>query len=753
MKMSDPASGLPQSAPTPAPAVNLTDALEDFQSDEQRLVLDTVAQIRKCGLEAILPLPQIAVCGNQSSGKSSVLEALTEVPFPRNDNLCTRFATEITLRRAPVDSLRLSIIPDEKRSASEKTTIAAFSEVIADFAELPTVMSKAATVMGLVSSGADSSVAPSTRAFAKDVLSFEIEGPTRPQLTVVDVPGLIQNATKGVTEQDKKMVAEITDFYIKQPRTICLAVIQATDDYANQPILTKVREVDVAGNRTLGVITKPDRLDPNSGTEAAFLALARNEDVFFRLGWHVVKNRRFEESSYSIQERNSSEADFFRNSNFQKLSPDCCGVEALRTRLSGLLFEHIKRELPNLRQDLDTILMDTTTQLEKLGSQRASVQDCRNYLTTLSLECLEITKAALDGHYEGTYFENRTDLSFEIDSPVSVRRFRAAIQFVNRNFAEEMRGNGPKYFISFQPKSEDTSKSTKLHGSPTPMSHEEALDWIARVLVRSRGKEPIGNYNPLIIGELFWEQSSRWKGLAEDHVVQVADMCKMFTNTLLEETCPKDVRTRLSELKIKDALQLRKQRAAAELQRILEDKQDFPSVYNHYYTDNLQKSRNKRTERVLGKSMEAATTHEHLPNCNSDHTSASVDVSVAVNHFQGKVDHDMERYSCEEALDCLLSMYKVSLLASVFVPLLIYPQVQQKTFVANVAAQVIERHMVRGLDKIFSPLDVNGLSDEDVLKVASEPASVKRQRDFLLDRQHKLLSGKNIFREIMGRIK
>lgn len=84
----------------PKPAVRLAEALEDFQSDEQRSTLDTVSQICKCGLEAVLPLPQIVVCGSQSSGKSSVLEALTEVPCPWNGNLCTRFATYITVRRA-----------------------------------------------------------------------------------------------------------------------------------------------------------------------------------------------------------------------------------------------------------------------------------------------------------------------------------------------------------------------------------------------------------------------------------------------------------------------------------------------------------------------------------------------------------------------------------------------------------------------------------------------------------------------------
>ncbi len=80
--MPDDAGGSSAPSSVSAPAVNLTNSLEDFQLDEQRLVLDTVAQIRKCGLEAVLPLPQVVVCGNQSSGKSSVLEGLTEVPFP-----------------------------------------------------------------------------------------------------------------------------------------------------------------------------------------------------------------------------------------------------------------------------------------------------------------------------------------------------------------------------------------------------------------------------------------------------------------------------------------------------------------------------------------------------------------------------------------------------------------------------------------------------------------------------------------------
>ena len=284
--------------------------------------------------------------GDQSAGKSSVLEALTEIPFPRSDNLCIRFATEIVIRRAAAEFLAIRVVPDTARPTDEQERIKRFDRSITDFNDLPEVMSEALVVMGIESSDANS------RAFAKDVLSIKIEGPTRPQLTVVDLPGIIQNETKGVTTSDLDLVHEITNSYISQERTICLAVVSATNDYSNQPILTKVRNFDKNGDRTLGIITKPDQLPSGSGSEKAFIELAQNNDIFFRLGWHVLKNRKFEETSFSFAERNASEAEFFASSNFKILPLDSVGIDALRERLSLLLFEHVKQELLKLRDDL-----------------------------------------------------------------------------------------------------------------------------------------------------------------------------------------------------------------------------------------------------------------------------------------------------------------------------------------------------------------------------------------------------------------
>jgi len=96
-----------------------TSSLDALQSDEQRQVLNIIDSLRQCGLEGIVSLPQLVVCGDQSSRKSSVLKAITEILFPRKENLCTRFATEIVLRRAPIPSIKTRIIPEKTRPKQE----------------------------------------------------------------------------------------------------------------------------------------------------------------------------------------------------------------------------------------------------------------------------------------------------------------------------------------------------------------------------------------------------------------------------------------------------------------------------------------------------------------------------------------------------------------------------------------------------------------------------------------------------------
>lgn len=649
--------------------LNTTESLEGLQSDEQRLVLNTITQIRKCGLESVLSLPQLVVCGDQSAGKSSVLEALTEIPFPRNDNLCTRFATEIILHRATTESLTIKVIPDTSRPAAEQDSIRGFKETITDFKELPSLMSKVMVVMGIENT---SSSSPQTRAFAKDVLSIEIEGPSRPQLTLVDLPGLIQTETKGVTSKDVELVAKITSDYISQPRTICLAVVSAANDYANQGILRKVREVDPKGERTLGIITKPDRLPSGSGSEQAFISLARNEDVIFTLGWHVLKNRSFEEGSSTFLERNESEDAYFRKSNFNILAKDCVGIKSLSQRLSELLLDHVKQELPKLREDLDKALEESKGLLGLMGKPRTTSQECRSFLTQLSQEYYEVCKAAVDGRYEGDYFICAADQVFSHSSLTSIRRLRAVVQYMNEEFAKRIRMIGHKYhFNHLENASDDTqNKSERIATKPiisvestdipTRLTHSQALSWVSQVLARNRGKELSGNFNPLLVGELFWEQSSKWRRFAIDHVEGVAQVCNRFLKDVLDKKCPNDLRRNLWSDQILDTLKERNEGSVQELEKIIEDIKSYPINYNHYYTDTIKARRQAREKASLAKCMADATTESSTEEDGSTHKTTNVDVAQVLANYTDRSEPNMEISSAEEALDCVFSIYKVS---------------------------------------------------------------------------------------------
>jgi hypothetical protein len=153
-------------------AAMTTNSLEALQSSQQRELMDLVDRLRRAGLSTLLQLPQIVVYRDQSSGKSSVLEAITEIPFPRKENLCTRFATDISLRRDMEDSIICKINPDEGRSVEEIDCLRGFSKTISDFNDLPSLIDEATEIMGL----------GPLKAFSRDVLSIEICGPSRPQL-------------------------------------------------------------------------------------------------------------------------------------------------------------------------------------------------------------------------------------------------------------------------------------------------------------------------------------------------------------------------------------------------------------------------------------------------------------------------------------------------------------------------------------------------------------------------------------------
>lgn len=235
-----------------------------LQSKDHRDLLDIIDKLRSKGISRFVDLPQIIVCGDQSSGKSSVLEAISHMSFPAKDNLCTRFATELILRRSVFVGVKVHIIPNLDRSKEEKEKLSTFNYTKSDL-DISQVIEKAKDAMALNGS---------EKVFSTDVLRIEISGPSQPHLTMVDLPGLFLAGNKDQTEEDSKLVESLVLSYMRKPRSIILAVVSAKSDFALQQVTRHTRALDPQGIRTLGLITKPDTLDEGSDSERFYVQLA-----------------------------------------------------------------------------------------------------------------------------------------------------------------------------------------------------------------------------------------------------------------------------------------------------------------------------------------------------------------------------------------------------------------------------------------------------------------------------------------------
>jgi hypothetical protein len=168
------------------------------------------------------------VVGDQSSGKSSVLEAISGVQFPVDGDLCTRFATELILRRAPETTVHVSIqlADDHAPPAARGDALhQPFQRSSFNKRDLPDIIREAKERMNIGESSA--------RKFSSDVLRIEISAPDVYSLTLVDLPGIFHSATADQDIEGKAIVEQLIDSYMRQPKSIILAVVAANNQLAN----------------------------------------------------------------------------------------------------------------------------------------------------------------------------------------------------------------------------------------------------------------------------------------------------------------------------------------------------------------------------------------------------------------------------------------------------------------------------------------------------------------------------------------
>jgi replication fork clamp-binding protein CrfC len=218
---------------------------ETARDDQMMLLTKKMIEIRNLlqtvGQGGALTLPSIVVIGSQSSGKSSVLEAVVGHEFlPKGSNMVTRRPIELTLVNTPGMTAEYGEFPSLGLGK------------ITDFAHIQRTL----TELNLA--------VPAEECVTDDPIQLTISSPHVPDLSLIDLPGYIQVVGEGQPLELKQKIVDLCDRYIQAPNII-LAISAADVDLANSTALRASRRVDPRGERTIGVVTKMDLVDAPRG--------------------------------------------------------------------------------------------------------------------------------------------------------------------------------------------------------------------------------------------------------------------------------------------------------------------------------------------------------------------------------------------------------------------------------------------------------------------------------------------------------
>ena len=693
-------------------------ALEQLLTADQEELLDLIDKFREYGLNHTVDLPQLVVCGNQSCGKSSVLEAISQLTFPRGETLCTTFATELVLRRGPP-------------KVSVKIRASNSSEPGNDFQPSGAIENFGSMIDEAKSYLLDQHPELGESSFLEETLQIEVYNPRWPPLTLVDLPGLIQSANRNQTQNDVRLVHSMVRKYMANPKTIILAVVSAQDDPANQKVLKMATEADPAGVRTLGIITKPDKAGRGSKREEEFITFAQNKagKYKFDLGWHVVRNRDFNEEGLSLADLEDKQ--FGLESKWREaLDETQLGVDALRTRLSQILYKHIRASLPSVLRNIKEKLTTCQNRLDSIGPPRSTPSEHQNYLIPISTNFQQLVKDAVTGDlYSSAFF-------LKSGSHTDQVRLRAFVEKQNRLFADLMYERGHSWAVKDcedypeWPIAEN-SVSYGLRTLPAPkgITAQDYVAQIKKILGQNPSKLPT-TFDPRLVTPIFREQSERWRAIAEAHIETVFSAATILLVDAVREVTNDYTSRALQENLISRFLVGKKAELDSRLVQVLKPFRELHvAIYTRGFETEVLARRKARcsTEQVKELAQEVESWRER-----SEPNSDTFRLANYTHGVVSKLPTAPPAFASTETelLDLTYSYYKVNsfILDPSFSNAM---QIALGIFVENVIMLVVESCLMFDLHEAFSPRAVSAMTESNprlLAALASEPENITQER-------------------------
>jgi len=328
---------------------------------QSRDYIDLLDQLKQNGLDHEIHAPTCVVIGDQSSGKSSLLENLSGLELPKGCNeSTTKAALELELRspnECEMEGVKVWINPDPSEKVPKDVPLHKSPLKIDEVDVAKTIDMLTQKLIGKKSVG-----------FTKHKIVVRCVRKGLPDMTLIDLPGIIRLGEA----RSQKLVMDLILHYIKQEEVIIIPVVPCNVDLDTNACLNLALKYDPQGIRTRVALTKVDCIP--QGEEHTWIHVIENgyskcQNI---LGWNMVVNRNTKQvkEKISLNEIHEIEDEFFGTEPWNEINKkECLGINNFGSQLSLLLILRIKKFLPTIRLQIRQKMEQTKKELVIFGEE------------------------------------------------------------------------------------------------------------------------------------------------------------------------------------------------------------------------------------------------------------------------------------------------------------------------------------------------------------------------------------------------
>ncbi|CAE6540893.1 unnamed protein product [Rhizoctonia solani] len=735
---------------------------QDINSNEharqRRELLDLIIRLQAIGLGTELALPQIACIGSQSVGKSSLIESISGVALPRASGTCTRCPIECRLKHSEQawEAVVYLRFESGKSGYVGKTKEVQFGAPMTQRMEVQERIRRAQlailnpTIEPSTFLNAEDSSYPSSRSFSQNCVIVALSGSELSDLNFVDLPGLIANVADDKNVGDIDLVKGLVTSYINRPSCLILLTISCENDFENQGAGRLAREHDPQGLRTIGVLTKPDRIE--RGSEQPWIDMIKNETETLRLrhGWFSVKQPSARQLAAGMSWSEARELDekYFQDtapwSTIEEEWRKRLGCSNLISHLGDTLAKVILSRLPHICDEVDRLIALNVSQLESIPPP-PSLDPLAEVLQLVNSFTRDVTH-----HVQGDARSGRSGLVQSL--VISAKAFQEDLRMITPVFQPTNKG-----------------ENTEAPGTPNflppgeqwPSRSEKGLTyWLDDVVELAEGartRELPGEFPFAVTEELVTRTMELWRQPVKDVFGRAERIFVQRLTALVEIHFGQHAHGGLRAAILKIVLEKLDECKKATTQELdfLLDMESLPFTLNsHYYLDYKEKFLkhyatlcNNRS--ALGRSLKARPS----PKLQVMERAPSPDpLEVALENLRRA---GFERLSRGDLVKLLPADFSQQAALEIMAGARAYYQVAYKRF-SDTIPLAIDHRYVRAFERTIQATLVAGLkisasdAHDRCAKWMAEPQSVVRKRAELTDRKERLEAARMELMEVPG---